>query len=222
MYNYKNFKAREYDFSIFNGPRAGERALDFHATTPDGEKVTLSDFFGSWLVLEMGSITCPITESKVMPMNKLAQTFSDVIFLVLYVREAHPGEKIRQHDSLEEKISCAQRFRDEYGVARKILIDDIEGTAHQAYGSMPNSVYIINPSGTVVFRGDWNTIDTVQEILEERDPDKIYKKERFSGRPYFGNGNPFRAFAIAGSGAIWDFMKALPQMIIKHIRKPSS
>jgi len=222
MYNYKNFKAREYDFSTFNGPRAGEKALDFRATTLEGKDASLSDLLGNWIVLEMGSITCPVTESKVVPMNDLARIFSDVTFLVLYVREAHPGEKIGQHSSFEEKSSCAKRFRDEYGVTRKIMIDDIEGSAHQKYGSMPNSVYIINPSGKVVFRGDWNNIDMVRKILEERDLDKIYKKERFSGRPHFGGGNPFRAFTVAGKRATRDFIKALPRMIIKHIRKSSS
>lgn len=220
MYRYSHFKASEYDFSDFDGPKAGNKALDFPATMLDGKEVRLSDFFGSWAVLEMGSITCPITESKVEPMERLARKFSDVTFLVLYVREAHPGENVRQHRSFEEKVSCAQRFRNEYGVARTVLVDDIEGSAHQQYGGMPNSVYIMNPSGRVVFRGDWNNVAMVEKILTERDPDKIYGKERFSVRPYFGGGNPFRALSVAGKTAIWDFIKAFPAMVMKHIIKP--
>jgi len=222
MYNYKNFKAREYDFSTFSGPRVGEKALDFSATTLDGIKTNLSSFFGNWIVLEMGSITCPITESKIVPMNDLAHSFPGITFLVLYVREAHPGEKIRQHGSFEEKFSCAKRFRNEYGVTRTILVDDIEGVAHQQYGSMPNSVYVINPSGNVVFRGDWNSVKMVRKILEERNPNKVYTKEHYSARPYFGRQSRgmFGVLRLAGRQAVWDFIKALPQMIMKHIWKP--
>lgn len=99
MYRYDKFKPFQYDFSKFEGSKAGEAAMDLVATKLNGETVKLSDFFGSWIVLETGSITCPIYEAKVEPMNRLARKFTDVTFLVLYVREVHPGENIPQHQS---------------------------------------------------------------------------------------------------------------------------
>jgi len=221
MYNYSHFKPEEYDFSKFEGPKPGETAVDFVATKLDEESVRLSDFFGSWIVLETGSISCPIYESKIKPMNELARKSPDTTFLVLYVREAHPGERIGQHESFEEKLSCARRARDEDKESRTIIVDDIDGSAHRLYGSMPNSVYVINPKGTVVFRGDWNDISEVRNVLKARDSIKIHPKEHYSARPSFRGhkGSIFGTLRRAGRVAAWDFVKAFPPMVLKHIQK---
>jgi len=221
MYNYSHFKPKEYDFSKFEGPKPGEQAVNFTATKLDGECVKLSDFFGNWIVFETGSISCPIYESKIKPMNELARTFPNITFLVLYVREAHPGEKIHQHSSFEEKLSCARLARDEDGESRTIIVDDVEGSAHRLYGSMPNSVYVINPKGVVVFHGDWNDIDEVKNVLQERGTMTTRPKERYSGRPSFRGHKRGMLGTLRRAGwvAVWDFMKAFPIMVFKHIKK---
>jgi len=221
MYNYAHFKPKEYDFSKFEGPKSGEKAIDFAATKLNGEHVKLSDFFGNWIVLETGSISCPIYESKIKPMNELARKFSDVTFFVLYVREAHPGEKIREHGSFEEKLSCARRARDEDGESRTILVDDVEGSAHRLYGSMPNSVYVIDSKGHVVFRGDWNDIDEVHNVLQARDSIQARPREHYSARPSFRGHKEGMLGTLRRAGwvAVWDFMKAFPVMVFKHIQK---
>lgn len=48
---------------------------------------------------------------------------------------------------------------------RLVLVDDLEGTVHRAYGALPNYVDIIDPQGTVVFRSDWNKPKAVREAL---------------------------------------------------------
>ena len=221
MYNYPHFTPSDYDFSKFEGPRPGERAVDFTAIDLEGNKRKLSDFFGQWVVLETGSVTCPIYTSKIKTMNQLTGAYPDVTWLLLYVREAHPGENIPQHNVFEEKLACARRARDEDQETRTILVDDLAGTAHRAYGSMPNSVYVINPAGKIVFRGDWNDARAVRRVLKERNPEKIYDKERYSARPNFsgGRGGMLGALRRAGRQAVWDFIKAAPVMVGKHIKK---
>jgi len=220
-YNYERFQPAYYTFDSFEGPKVGQKAPDFTVYTMKKDQVKLSDFFGDWIVLEMGSITCPIYESKIKPMNKLASKFPDIKFLLLYVREAHPGEKIPQHATLTQKLACAKFAQEKDNEKRTIFIDDLEGRAHQMYGSMPNSIYIINPESKIIFRGDWNNIKGVKHVLSERSKDKMYEKDRFSARPYFGNGgwNMLGVLRRAGWCAVWDFVLAFPTMAIKHTKK---
>lgn len=223
-YNYRHFGPEHYDFRSFDGPRPGDKAPDFEAFTLDGEMVSLSDFRGKWVVLETGSITCPITDSKVHAMDKLHRQYEDVVFILLYTREAHPGEHYDAHESTDAKLERASTFADEYNLKREVLVDDATGTAHRKYGSMPNSVHIINPDGVVVMRGDWNDVKTVRAVLEERDPDRIYEREVYRGRPLFFTEKKGvrRVLANAGPRAVWDFVKKAPVLGMMHLKKEFS
>jgi hypothetical protein len=37
----------------------------------------------------------------------------------------------------------------------RILLDDIHGSTHLAYGSLPNMVYLLARDGIVVYKSDW-------------------------------------------------------------------
>ena len=80
----------------------------------------------------------------------------------LYVREAHPGEVYGEHDSFQRKLEHAREFRRRFGVERQILVDDLAGTAHEAFGMLPNMTYLISSSHTVVFRSAWTDPPTVR------------------------------------------------------------
>ncbi len=221
VYNYKHFGPVYYDFRTFSGPEPGDKAPDFKASNLDGEEVQLSDFRGNWVVLETGSITCPITDSKVHAMDELQNEFDDVVFILLYTREAHPGEHYDAHDTFAEKLERAREFADDYDVDRMVLVDGVEGTAHQKYGGMPNSVHIINPEGTVVMRGDWNNVEKVREVLENKDEDRIYEKDAYMGRPLFftQKKGAVRVLKDAGPRAVWDFIKNAPILALMHLKK---
>jgi len=82
-------------------------------------------------------------------------------FLFLYTREAHPGENYPAHRSFEQKLSHARAFKAEFKIERPILVDDLVGTAHKLYGSLPNMTYLIGRSGRVLFRADWTDPPTI-------------------------------------------------------------
>ncbi len=165
-YNYDKFSTDDYEFEQIAGPVPGQKAPDFELTTPSGNKCRLLDIKGDFLVLEMGSITCPLFQSRRGIMGRLSQDFPGVASSVLYVREAHPGAAIPSHRNFEEKQEAARRLKDEDGEGRLILVDDFDGAAHRAYGSMPNAVYIINRNGCVVFRADWNNPSATRKAIE--------------------------------------------------------
>ena len=211
MYNYKHFRASEYRFEEFIGPKAGEKAKNFEATTLDGKKVKLSDFFSKKIVLEIGSITCPIYQSKKPKMNKLAKKYNNFWFLLLYTREAHPGYKIPSHKSFKEKFLRAKQLEKD-NENRLILIDDLDGTAHKAYGSMPNSLYVIDTTSKILFRSDWNDVIATQDLLEklEKGQDISGVKKRLRAGSIY---EFFRTMHLAGLNAMIDYILAIPGLI---------
>jgi hypothetical protein len=94
---------------------------------------------------------------EVPPLTELYQKYRgrDFEFFIVYTREAHPGENFPHHQSWEQKISHAKKLRDLDAVEIPILVDDIEGSTHKAYGALPNMVYLIDRDGVVVYKSDW-------------------------------------------------------------------
>lgn len=151
-YNYDHFGLEHRVMDHLGGVRVGEPAPDFTATRLDGTHVKLSDFRGEPVVVETGSVSCPMYVSHVESMNALAFRFPDVVFLVLYMREAHPGRRIGAHRDATQKAAAARIVVDEEREGRTIVVDDLAGTAHRHDGAMPNTVHLIDADGIVAFR----------------------------------------------------------------------
>ena len=101
-------------------------------------------------------------------MDDIADEFADrgVQSFFLYTREAHPGENYPHHTSFEQKLEQARVFKERWSCRRPILVDNLEGSAHAAFGCMPNMTYIIGSDGRVQFRADWTDADTVRFAVE--------------------------------------------------------
>jgi hypothetical protein len=217
-YNFTRHKTSLYNLQELAGPKTGEKALDFPATKLDGQDVRLSDYYGRIIVLENGSVTCPQYVGNINPMNDLARDYPNVEFLMLYTREAHPGERIGAHKTLSDKIKRAKETQKRFNEQRTILVDAIEGTAHLTYGALPDMVYIIAPDGTVAFRGKWNNAKAIREILN-----RLVKNESIQGMrspfripPLVAN---IRAVAPAGFGAVVDLMMCAPKIMWVHLKE---
>jgi hypothetical protein len=166
-------------------------------------------------------MTCPITDSKVHAMDRLNEEFEDVVFLLLYTREAHPGEHDTAHETIEGKLDRARAFATEYDVERTVLVDDLELTAHRRYGGMPNSVHVLTPDGVVAMRGDWNDVHTVREVLETRGAGRVYERGVYRGRPllFTPKKGTTRVLLDAGPRAVRDFLVHAPALAAMHLRK---
>lgn len=83
----------------------------------------------------------------------------------VYTREAHPGEVYPHHESIERKLAHARTFQREFDVRRPILVDDLSGTTHRAFGMLPNMTYVLDRRHTVVFRSNWTEPASIRAAL---------------------------------------------------------
>jgi hypothetical protein len=83
----------------------------------------------------------------------------------VYTREAHPGEKLPCHASFEDKLDAARRLRDDIGLRRAILVDDLDGGAHRRYGLLPNMTWVIGRGGRIAYKADWTSAANVEAFL---------------------------------------------------------
>jgi peroxiredoxin len=174
-YNYQEFRrsglVKDMAKARFGAaPQPGEKAPDFELQTLDGNKIRLDDLRRkSNVVLSFGSATCPLTASSVSAWRTLYREYvgRGVEFLFVYVREAHPGERLAAHRSLAEKIKAAELFRQQEEITFPILIDDLSGKVHRRYGSLPNPTYIVDRSGRIAFRSLSTRPEAVREALQE-------------------------------------------------------
>ncbi|GLQ16708.1 deiodinase-like protein [Maritalea porphyrae] len=213
-YNYDEFSTNDYNLDQFNGPDLGHKAPDFALEDVAGNRVNLLDFEGDFLVLELGSITCPLFQGRRKSMRGLVEKHPNVVFAILYVREAHPGNRIGAHQDFSEKQACACKLTAD-GEGRRILIDDIEGTAHAAYGSYPNAVFIINRNGCVLFCADWNNPEATAKAL-----DRLVQGKPAHVKSYFKPVRPdiaIKTLRASGEGSVADFFKGLPLLIWKNV-----
>lgn len=216
-YNYDKFDAAGYNLDQFSGPQLGQKAPDVTLERLDGSPQRLLDFNGDFLVMEMGSITCPLFQARRDGMSGLVAQFPDTQFAILYVREAHPGPLRPKHENDGDKRANAQALQTEDREGREIWLDGIEGAAHTALGQYPNSVFIINQNGCIVFMADWNNPRATGRALTALK----------AGKPAPGMGMflppkppvALRTLKAAGPGAIADFFAGLPRLIWKNLIK---
>jgi peroxiredoxin len=151
------------------GLRPGDRAPDFEGRTLDGERVRLKDFRGHKnVVLTFGSATCVQTAGSLPGIDELYQHRpDDVEFFLVYVREAHPGEKLPAHESYQDKLRAAELLRESESVEMPIVVDDLNGKIHRKYGTLPNSTFIIDKSGRIAFRSLATRASVIREALDE-------------------------------------------------------
>ena len=218
IYNNPRFKVKDYDWDLFVGPAAGDKVKDYTFTDLDtGKKVKLSDFKGKWVVMETGSSTCSMYTKNIPDMTDLTKQFPDVEFLLIYVREAHPGERLGPHQNFEEKTKAAGLLKPRYGEYRRVLVDDIDGSYHLAHGAMPNTVYIVRPDGVIHYRCNWATVEKIGEALSDRDTlHTVENADMKSLKASRGLYVSVRTMWTGGFLALYDFVKNGPNMAWRH------
>ncbi len=159
-YRYKRFTTsllfRDLRFGK-NAAGPGDTFPSFELVTTSGDRLVNHDVFGDKPVLVIfGSMTCPMTASAAPSVQGLYEEFGDrVDFLMLYVREAHPGENFEQSETMQEKLENARALKEFYDIEWIVAADNINGDLHRALDPKPNSAYLVDSGGTIIFRTLW-------------------------------------------------------------------
>ena len=140
-----------------NDPGPGDRVPDFDLPTLGGGRFRSADLGETGpALLIFGSYTCPVTDNAAPGLRQLHARFGDrVRFVMVDVREAHPGKAVPQPKALDEKMAHAELLRDGHSFKFEVAVDDIDGTLHRALSPKPNSAYVLGKDGTILFRAQW-------------------------------------------------------------------
>jgi len=85
-------------------------------------------------------------------MNSLQESFKDVVNMVgIYISEAHAMDEwplgnivcINQHKTIEERLTVANDFKDNYHFSVPLLVDTMDNQFDSLYASWPERFYIV-------------------------------------------------------------------------------
>ena len=68
---------------------------------------------------------------------------------------------------MDDKRADARAFKERSGLQRQILLDDLEGTAHHAYSTLPNMTWVAGRGGFIHYKSAWTSIEDLEKALEE-------------------------------------------------------
>lgn len=220
-YRYDHVTAQLFkeDMRFREGSLAPGQSLGAHKVlTLEGERVGAAELIADKpMLLVMGSVSCPMTDASMPLVKALHGQFGNrVDFIMLNVREAHPGENIPQPKQTEEKLRHAKALRERYAIPFQVVSDDIDGRLHKALDSKPNAAFLFDRQGKLVFRALWVGDEKgVRQALEAASRGER-PKERESERKLMpmaqGIGSMRDVLERSGDRAVSDIWRAAPPM----------
>jgi len=216
-YRYKRFTTsllfRDLRFGK-EAARPGDSFPSFELVTTNGDHLNNRNVFGDKPVLLIfGSMTCPMTASAAPSVQELFEEFGDrVDFIMLYVREAHPGEHYAQAETMAEKLEYARALKEFFDIQWTVAADNIDGDLHRAVDPKPNSAFLMNGEGIILFRSLWAADhDALREALDAvaagRVPEKI-QSEALIGPVTRAMGQVQEVMERGGPQAVRDLWRA--------------
>ncbi len=159
-YRYKHFTTGLlfHDLRFRKGSAApGDVFPEFELITTDDLSLVNEDVFSDKPVIFIfGSMTCPMTASAAPIVQELFDDFGDrVNFIMMYVREAHPGQNIAQSETIEQKLDNARALKELHDIQWTVAADNIDGELHRTLDPKPNSAFLMDNNGTILFRSLW-------------------------------------------------------------------
>ena len=224
-YNYPHFDRDAYvTANPLRRVVAGGEALPYTVFDLQGNEVPLATLWDERpVVIEFGSVSCPVFDEQISPMERLARDYrGQADFYVLYTREAHPGQNYSHHRNLKQKISYARDLQRIEGIERTVLIDDVAGSMHRDYGAWPNSAFIIGRDGRIAFLAQWNEPEKLRLRLDILLQDDGYAAPS-PAVSLIGNSpggglsmleSSQRVLGRAGFSAVADFVVGFPKMMM--------
>lgn len=144
-----NLTGTESD-DIRSGAVVGEQAPDFSVADAYGNVHSLSDFEGSFVILEWLNHDCPFVRKHYdgNNMQELQETYTEQGVVWLSVISSAPGTQ----GYLEPEE--AQAITEEKGASPTAVLLDVDGTMGRAYDArVTPHMYIINPDGILEYNG---------------------------------------------------------------------
>ena len=153
----------------FSGPKKGEAAPRFVASTLDGKPYQFPPKKGRPILLVTGSYTCPIFRANIPGLRALHRDFGEQVdMFYLYTTEAHPvgsnspyrdyewvtrpnktdGVLLDQPTTFKQRLARAQEAQSNLYLPLKVLIDGIKNPGWKAYGQAPSAAYLTSPEGS--------------------------------------------------------------------------
>ena len=111
-------------------------------------------------------------------------------FVFVYTREAHPGERYAHLTSIEQKLGHARDMVARDSLSRPMLVDDLAGTLHHAYGRLPNMTYVIGGGGRVLYRASWTDADNLELVLDRVVRQRVERRAGVAHRPFYAEWEP--------------------------------
>lgn len=101
-------------------------------------------------------------------MKALHARFGDQIqFLDVVIRQAHPGGKEPPYRTFAQKMADAQAYQREEDIPWPVLVDDLEGSVHQAWGGLSDPAYLLDREGRVALYCTWTSGSALRRGMEE-------------------------------------------------------
>ena len=156
---------------VFDSLEIGAAPPDFTLKDLGDKQHTLSDLKGEIVVLQFGSSTTLAFIEQIQPLLGLVKKYRrKVTFLTVYTAEQNFGW---QADDYFSKWERAKGLRFQVGVqsgqrmTAKVLVDDVEETVYNAYGSVPAGVFIVDTDGSLAFKARVLDVSEVETALEK-------------------------------------------------------
>ncbi|MDZ4699046.1 MAG: redoxin family protein [Rhodothermales bacterium] len=141
--------------------RAGEPAPEFSVYDSQGERQTLQQYRGSYVVLEWTNLACPQVDIRYDTgyLPKLQQAYTTRGVVWLSVISSATG---RQGSAPRDRMNALLAKR---GAAQTAVLLDADGAVGHAYGARvtPQAV-VVNPDGLIVYSG---ALDDQPKATEE-------------------------------------------------------
>lgn len=194
MTNYNDYRYKAFTTKLLlrdmrfhkSAPKAGEPFPEFKLETTDGNVISKQDFINNKpLLLIFGSLTCPMTASAMPNIKHLHERFGDKVeFVLMNVREAHPGERVPQPENISKKLEHARQLKQLYDVDLTVATDDIDGSLHRTLDPKPNAVFLMSIEGTVLFRSLWvsdgkSLTQALEDLVHDRPQSKTQSQKMF-------------------------------------------
>jgi len=157
-----------------------------------------------------------MTASAGPALRRLHHELADrVAFLTVYAREAHPGSRYPQPDTLDEKLAHARAYVLRDRVDWTVAVDDLDGSFHRSLDPKPNTAYFVDIDGRIVFRALWSNDEKGLRrgfnVLLSGDPPS--HSGEYQGKALAmmrGLGMMDEVIGGAGDSARRDFRRAMP------------